>query len=309
MSLPQQILIERVVMRKKSAQLSLALALGLVLTVSTTFAAQAAEIPTVRKFSINGVNLLVVEDSQAPIRLAIFPGIENESEKFALIEGRSNPCYAFAVERNGKTVLVDTGWGTDGKRKGVAVERFIQSGVNPATVEEILITHMHIDHISGLIAKGKAVFPNAKLYISKPEFDYWVVKGADKDASYVELARTVAAAYEGRIELYDFGQTIVPGILAEAAVGHTPGHTAFTIEAGNTSITLIGDMIHAGSLQYRFPEISPTFDVDPVQSSATRKDILDRISERNGIMAGGHIWEVGYVKKNAAGGYTVTPLQ
>jgi glyoxylase-like metal-dependent hydrolase (beta-lactamase superfamily II) len=264
---------------------------------------QAGQASAASHYPLGETILSIIEDSRAPVRPAIFPGIANDPKKLALIEGITNPTNAFVVRSGGKPILIDAGWGSDGPRKGNTLSTLLELGIAPGDIEQVLVTHMHLDHISGLIRDGNAVFPNASLHISRPEFEYWVVKGADATAEYVELARKVAAAYDGKVVLFDFGDVVAPGITAESAVGHTPGHTAFNIDAGGKRVTIMGDAMHAAELQFTHPEISPIFDGDPVQAARTRGALLEKIGASDGFIAGGHVAGLHAVRPRPSGGF------
>ncbi len=251
--------------------------------------------------------LRLIEDSRAPVRPEIFPAIQDDPEKLARLQGATNPANAFVVRAGGRPVLIDSGWGTEGPRKGKTLAVLRASGIDPADIGRILLTHMHIDHISGLIAGGEAVFPNATLFVSRPEFAYWVEEGLDKNPQSVALARTVAGIYKGRIRTFTFGETLAPGIVAEAAVGHTPGHTAFAITEGGGRCILMGDVMHVAELQFAYPDISASFDVDPVQSARTRRAILEQACSGGLLLAGAHITGLGTVGKGPGTGFTFTP--
>lgn len=262
----------------------------------------------VTEHALNGITLMIIEDSRAPVRPAIFEGIENTPEKLALLTGKTYPTNTFVIKIEGRPILIDAGWGQEAARKGETLKLLVDAGIQPVDIEQILITHMHTDHISGLIHQGKPVFSNAKVYISKPEFDYWVVNGADTNPDFVDLARRVASAYDGKIMTFAFGDTLAPGIVAESAIGHTPGQAAFTVTNGDKQVTIMGDMMHVAELQFAYPEMSPTFDVDPLLAAKTRTDMLENISNSKGLIAGGHITGIGRVERKKPGGFTYTPL-
>lgn len=116
----------------------------------------------------------------------------------------------------------------------------------------------------------------------------------------------VLPAYASRLQLFDFGDMVLPGILAVEAVGHTPGHTAYEIGSGSRKMLVAGDIMHVAPIQLRAPEVSVILDAEP-QAADTRRKILERLSDTNILFAAIHVAEIGYVRRSPAGGYMIVP--
>ena len=95
------------------------------------------------------------------------------------------------------------------------------------------------------------------------------------------------------------------------ATGHTPGHTVFLIESEGQKLMVVGDLLHAAALQFPVPEACARFDMDPPEAVKARRRILDMAAEENIPIAGMHFPApgIGFVKKNAAGGYDFLPIK
>ncbi|MCL1822154.1 MAG: MBL fold metallo-hydrolase, partial [Prolixibacteraceae bacterium] len=105
--------------------------------------------------------------------------------------------------------------------------------------------------------------------------------------------------------------TLLPGICALAAYGHTPGHTMYLVESENEKFLIWGDLIHAMAIQMPYPEVAVTYDIDPVQAVKSRQETLKFI-EKNKIPVGGiHIAfpGMGKISQNDKNGYVFTPLK
>lgn len=223
-----------------------------------------------------------------------------------------NAVNAFLVETGKNTILFDAGYG----RK--LFDNLKTYGKTPDAIDVILLTHMHGDHIGGLLRDGQKSFPKASLYIPKPEYDYWMsdeamLKLPENSRGSFTNARHVIQAYKDKLHLFVPGELngteqLLPGIRSIAAYGHTPGHTGYMLESEGSKLFIWGDLTHAMAIQMPYPEVAVTYDVDPVKAVEYRRQLLDYVSENNIRIAGMHIQfpAVGTVKKNKSNGFDFT---
>jgi glyoxylase-like metal-dependent hydrolase (beta-lactamase superfamily II) len=185
-------------------------------------------------------------------------------------------------------------------------------GVTPEQIDVVLLTHMHGDHIGGMLRDGQPSFPNASVYLAQPEYDYWM------NDSHGEQARNVIAAYKSKLILFqpaELGKKdslLIPGIHGIAAYGHTPGHTAYLVESGNLRLLVWGDLAHAMAIQMPYPQVAVTYDVNAIDAVSIRKEVLEYVARHKIPVAGMHIAfpGIGTVAKDpASGGYSFTPAQ
>ena len=220
---------------------------------------------------------------------------------------------AFLVRSAGKNILIDAGHGRN-------LFTNLQSiGVSAEQIDVILITHMHGDHIGGLLLNEKASFPNATLYLSQPEYDYWMSDDAmnqiaENQRGRFHAARNVINVYKNNLHLFTPDEInanpnmLFPKIQGIAAYGHTPGHTMFMLGIEHKML-IWGDLTHATPVQMPYPQVAVTFDVDAEQAVASRQKILDYIVKNNILVAGMHIAfpGMGSLKTNSEGsGYIFT---
>lgn len=210
-----------------------------------------------------------------------------------------NAVNVFLVRTPKQTVLIDTGFGTK------VADNMASFGVKPEDVGVVLITHSHGDHIGGLLKDGKPAFPNAKVYIAKPEFD-WSAAAREKLAPYKQVEQFVPGKLESGAEL-------IPGVRPIAAYGHTPGHTLFMIESKGEKLLIWADLTHAMAIQMPLPGVSVTYDSDPVEAAASRKAVLKYVSDNKIPIGGMHVAYPGLGRVSAdpknPGGYTFDPLK
>jgi glyoxylase-like metal-dependent hydrolase (beta-lactamase superfamily II) len=208
----------------------------------------------------------------------------------------------FLIRTPNQAVLVDTGFG------GAIMDTMKSLGTDPSRIDAILLTHMHGDHIGGLQKGGKALFPNAKVYLARQEQDFWVKPGSS--------AAAALAPYGGRVETFLPGtlgsaiQELLPGIRAIAAFGHTPGHTVFELESDGKKFLVWGDLMHVQNIQFPVPNQSVTYDTDPAAATVSRKQILEYVAKNNIPIGGMHLIypAVGTVRPEG-GGYRFIPAR
>lgn len=224
-----------------------------------------------------------IEDKPGPTlqEHKIFPTVPDSLwEALGLQEGVPSSISCFLLRAEGKTILLDAGLGAPISQ---LLPKLAEEGVKPEGLELIYITHMHPDHIGGLLKDGAKVFPNAQLWINRIEAEAWRAMTDDKAA----LPHSVLEAYKDQLHFFEAGDTLAGGVSTIAAYGHTPGHTLFQKD----SILVIADLMHGAALQMEHPEYSPFFDMDPEQATASRKRILEYARQNHLTMYGMHLPE------------------
>jgi glyoxylase-like metal-dependent hydrolase (beta-lactamase superfamily II) len=253
----------------------------------------------------DGIEIISIDDQPREMDASLFGGKLTEAQKLAYMPGGKAPASVnvFLVKTGGKTYVIDAGFGNAIKDKKI----------DPKTIDGVFITHEHGDQISGLLQGDVPTFPSgaggigtylytpAKVYISKQESDYWL----KKETPNSDMQKKLNAVYGKRYITFNFGDTLVPGIVAINAVGHTPGHTAFLIGTGKQKLLIAGDFLHAAALQFPEPTESANFDVDKEQSVKVRKSLMEQAEKNGWLIAGVHIPNPGWgkVKSNGKGGF------
>lgn len=185
-----------------------------------------------------------------------------------------------------KDILFDAGL-----KDGHVAAELAKNGVAPSDVKTILITHLHPDHFGGLAdADGKAQFPNAEVYVSKPEYDYWVSELKNENVINTLKLYTV--------HLFAFGDEVVPGVRAMDTSGHTPGHVSYLVD---DSLIIAGDIMHFPGIQLPEPDVAVRYDVDPVKAVQSRKFLLDYAAWKKIPVAGMHITPPGVINVKKSG--------
>jgi len=252
-------------------------------------------------FDIGSFAVTLLSEGQQQGNKSILVGATEEMLQQAIPDGTfPNAVNAFLVETGNNTILFDTGFG----RK--LFDNLKAYGKTPADIDAIMLTHMHGDHIGGLLQDGKKSFPKATLYIPQLEYDYWMSDKASNSAN----ARNVIEAYKDKLQLFipgniDDVNELLPGIRSIAAYGHTPGHTGYLLNSNGSNLFIWGDLTHAMAIQMPYPEVAVTYDVDAVKAVECRLQLLKYLSDNKIPVAGMHIQfpAIGDVKKNESNGY------
>jgi glyoxylase-like metal-dependent hydrolase (beta-lactamase superfamily II) len=191
-------------------------------------------------------------------------------------------------------VLVDTGpAGTVSKTSGRLPSALAAIGVKPEQIDAVIITHMHVDHIAGLVAGGKVNFPNAEIYIDSREIAHFT--DASKANAAPDLlksgfakSREVLALYP-RLQRIDNGREISRGISVFDLAGHTPGHTGVRIEDGADSLLLVADMLFHPAAHPGIPGLGILFEQDKAAADDARKRFFSSAAESGALLAATHM--------------------
>src|SRR5271167_1533843 len=226
----------------------------------------------------------------------------------------------FLVNTGKELILIDAGAGTwfGGGSLGRLVDSLRSAGYTPDQVDRVLVTHLHSDHIGGLTTQdGKRVFPNAAVFVSKAESDFWlspeIAAKAPKDAQpFFQAAQAISAPYlkAGKWHTFSGSEPIVDGMQLIPLPGHTPGHTGYEFSSKGQRILFWGDIVHAQRVQLQHPEITATFDIDQTAASATRRQLLPKLVREDVLIAVPHssfFPPLGRLRKEGSG-YSWVPV-
>jgi len=224
----------------------------------------------------------------------------------------------FLVNTGAQRILVDAGAGTwwGGGALGRLGGSLRSAGYTPEQVNIVLVTHLHSDHVGGLTTQdGKRVFPNADVYVSKAESDFWLspeiaAKAPKESQPFFQSAQAIAAPYikAGKWHTFSGSEPIVDGMQLVPLPGHTPGHTGYEFASKGQKILFWGDTIHAQRVQMQHPEVTVVFDTDQAAAAATRNQLLPKLAREGVLIAGPHMFPaLGRLRKEGSG-YSWAPV-
>ncbi|MQA02494.1 MAG: MBL fold metallo-hydrolase [Streptosporangiales bacterium] len=210
------------------------------------------------------------------------------------------------VQRDGSTLLIDTGYGPgpafEGPdatarglgpfRGGALLDNLAQFGVSPSDVDTVVVTHVHFDHVGWLVHRDRPghppVFPSARYLVAEPEWAFCRSHG-DK---YGQLDQETFFGPLGElVETFARGAEIFPGVTALPTPGHTPGHTSFVLAGGGRELVVVGDAAH-NPVELEHPEHGARRDSAPAAARASRELLADLLARPDTVGYGMHFADV-----------------
>jgi glyoxylase-like metal-dependent hydrolase (beta-lactamase superfamily II) len=261
------------------------------------------QMPGVYRLKVGAFEVTVLSDGNLPFEPHLFAGDPARAQKlleraFVPREAPTTSVNAWLVNTGDKLILVDTGASTHfGPTLGRLPHNLAAAGVGPDAVDDIVITHMHPDHVPGLVsAERKMLFKNAVVHVNSDEHAFWTspevyAKAPDAAKGFFDLARMAIKPYAdaGKVQTYKDGAQVLPGLTAMAAPGHTIGHSMVGVSSAGSDLLIWGDIVHNAALQFPEPDRSIAYDADPATAIASRKKVFDMVATDRLLFAGAHL--------------------
>jgi glyoxylase-like metal-dependent hydrolase (beta-lactamase superfamily II) len=241
------------------------------------------------------VSTMVENRGQGRTSVLVNP-IKEDMQKYLPAETYQSEVNTFLVKTQDQIILIDTGFGT------TLFDNLKALHVSPDQIDAVLLTHTHGDHINGLSKDGKALFPNAKVYLAVPEKDFFA---SSASASILVQYGNNVETFEPK-ELGNQIEDLLPGIKAVSAFGHTPGHTMFMISSEGKMLLVWGDLVHVEDIQIPVPGQSVSYDSDTQAAANVRNRVFEYVSRNNIPVAGMHLRypAMGFLASDGTGVYT-----
>lgn len=195
------------------------------------------------------------------------------------------------VNTGADLILFDTGLAATGTKAALA-----EAGYSPDQIDVVVITHMHPDHVGGLMENGAPTYPNARYVTGAIEYDSWDMSGNEV---YEAQMRPLAE----QTKFITGGDSVASGITAMDAFGHTPGHMTYMLESNGKQLLLGADFANHYVWSLAHPDWQVRFDQDKETAAVTRRRILDMLAADAMPMVGYHMpWPgLGFVETRGDG--------
>ncbi len=258
-------------------------------------AAQTATVPAARQViydrSVGDIRVTTMLDGYFQLDLGLItnmdPALVKENLAAAYHDPNSPLPLAISTHliRSGDQItLVDGGTGgVFGPTAGRLLAGLDAAGVAPEAINRVVLTHMHPDHIGGLVTGEVASFANASLHVAATEFAFWTDEANGAAApeamqTFFALSRSLKAAYGDRVMTFDGDTDLGGGLSTIALPGHTIGHTGYRVASGNDQLLILGDVAAFAALQFQHPDVGIAFDADGAMAAETRKKLFTMLA-------------------------------
>ncbi|MEC3859656.1 MBL fold metallo-hydrolase [Mesobacterium sp. TK19101] len=257
---------------------------------------QGAQMTKVNRFMLGGfeVSTLMAGTRTVPEPQNIF-GMNVSADEFAAASAAAHiptdkAQFFFTptlINTGAELILFDTGLNGAGIAAAVTA-----AGYTPDQVTHVVLTHMHGDHIGGLMTDGAPTFANAAYVTGQQEYDFWAGAGNEGfDKSVRPLAEKMSFLADGG--------SVTSGIISVLANGHTPGHMGYMVESNGQQLMLIADLANHYVWSLAYPDWEVKFDADKAAAAASRRKVL-------GMLAADKVPFIGYHMPFPALGYVET---
>lgn len=263
-------------------------------------------VPSRYAVQVGDIEVLVISDGVLPITARTMATNADPTEygnwlndQFLPQDVLDWPLNVVVVRSGGRTILVDAGLGVefpDFPRAGKTVHRLEAAGIDPSAVTDVVLTHLHMDHVGGLLTEGlkDRLRSDLRVHVATREAEFWEAPDfshTDMPAPVPGALRQIASRflteYRGQIKTFETEYEIAPGVLVARNGGHTPGHSIVRLASGGDALTFAGDSVFAPGFDN--PEWHNGFEHDPVESARVRIELLRELAATGEAMVATHL--------------------
>jgi glyoxylase-like metal-dependent hydrolase (beta-lactamase superfamily II) len=264
-------------------------------------------VPSRYALQIGEIDVLVISDGVLPLPTAMLGHNADPSVRAAWMHDMFLPPDAFdwalnaVVVRSGdKTILIDAGLGSDPDlnlpRAGQLIKRLESAGIDLASVTDVVLTHMHMDHIGGLLVTGvkDRLRPDVQVHVAAAEVKFW----DSPDFSHTSMppgfpdalratAKRFAKEYHNQLRQFDEEYEVAPGVVVRRTGGHTPGHSIVRVASGGSALTFAGDAVF--TVGFDHPDWYNGFEHDPEEAARVRSRLLKEVAATSELLVATHM--------------------
>ena len=263
-------------------------------------------VPSRYAVQVGDIEVLVISDGVLPITARTMATNADPTEygnwlndQFLPQDVLDWPLNVVVVRSGGRTILVDAGSrGTPHRdpRAGQTVHRLEAAGIDPSAVTDVVLTHLHMDHVGGLLTEGlkERLRPDLRVHVATREAEFWEAPDfshTDMPAPVPGALRQIASRflneYRGQIKTFESEYELAPGVLVSRNGGHTPGHSIVRLASGGDALTFAGDSVFAPGFDN--PEWHNGFEHDPEESARVRIELLRELAATGEAMVATHL--------------------
>lgn len=264
-------------------------------------------VPSRYAVRIGEIDVLVVSDGVLPLPTTMLAHNADPAVRAAWLDDMFLPPDAFdwalnavMVRSGDRTILIDAGLGSDPDlhlpRAGQLIKRLEAAGIDLASVTDLVLTHMHMDHVGGLLVDGvKArLRKDLRIHVAAAEVKFW----ESPDFSCVSMppgfpdalratAKQFVKEYGDQLRQFDREHEVAPGVVVRRTGGHTPGHSVVRVASGGDALTFAGDAVFAVGFEH--PEWHNGFEHDPEEAARVRVRLLRELAKTGELLVATHM--------------------
>lgn len=275
---------------------------------SNAFGAQGIDelVPSRYAVQVGDIEVLVISDGVLPITAKTMATNADTADFGNWLEDRflpkdvlDWPLNVIVVRSGRRTILVDAGLGVefpDFPRVGQTVNRLEAAGIDLSTVTDVVLTHLHMDHVGGLLTEGlkERLRPDLHIHVAAAEAEFWEAPDfshTDMPAPVPNALRSIASRfldeYRSQIKTFESEYQVAPGVLVARTGGHTPGHSIVRLASGGDGLTFAGDAVFAPGFDN--PEWHNGFEHNPEESARVRVQLLRELAATGEALVATHL--------------------
>lgn len=263
-------------------------------------------VPSRYALRVGEIDALVISDGVLPLPTATMATNADPTDLARWLQYMFMPPDAFdwplnvMVARSGdQTILIDAGLGGQFPgfpRAGQLPQRLEDAGIALESVTDVIITHMHMDHVGGLLVDGvkERLRPDVRIHVSATEVAFWT----SPDFSHTVMPKPVPAVlrstaasfyneYRDRLRIFQDRHEVAPGVVVRITGGHTPGHSVVDLIGGDERLTFAGDAIFPVGFDH--PDWHNGFEHDPEESARVRLRLFQELAQNRGLLVAAHL--------------------
>ena len=264
-------------------------------------------VPSRYAVRVGDIDVLVVSDGVLPLPTAMLGHNADPAIRAAWLNDMFLPPDAFdwalnvvVVRSGGKTILIDAGLGSDPDlnlpRAGQLIKRLEAAGIDLGSVTDLVLTHMHMDHIGGLLVEGvkERLRKDLRIHVAAAEVKFW----ESPDFSHTSMpqgfpdalrsaAKRFVSEYGSILRTFDEEHEIAPGVVARRTGGHTPGHSVVRVASGGDGLTFAGDAVF--TVGFEQPDWHNGFEHDPEEAARVRVRLLRELAKSGEMLVATHL--------------------
>ena len=253
-------------------------------------------VPSRYALKVGEIDVMVVSDGVLPIPAPVMahnvdPAVRAAwlNEMFLPPDVLEWPLNVVVVRSGGRTILIDAGLGADPDlhlpRAGRLAQRLDAAGIDLASVTDVVLTHMHMDHIGGLLIDGvrDQLRPDLRVHVAAAEVKFWASPDFSRTSmppGFPDALRRAAKRflneYDSQLRPFEAEYEVAPGVVVRRTGGHTPGHSVVRLASGGDRLTFAGDAVF--QVGFDRPEWHNGFEHDPEEAARVRISLLRELA-------------------------------